>query len=63
VTVEKVKFVSELQQVCGFLQVLQFPPPIKLTADITGILLKVALNTIAPSLPPPNHNNTNHFSG
>ena len=28
------KFVSDLQQVCGFLQVLWFPPPIKLTAMI-----------------------------
>jgi len=28
------KFVSDLQQVCGFLQVLRFPPPIKLTATI-----------------------------
>jgi hypothetical protein len=31
-------------QVCGFLQVLQFPPPIKLTIT----MLKVALNTITP---------------
>ena len=32
---------------CGFLRVLRFPPPIKLTAThITEILLKVALNTI-----------------
>ena len=40
-----IKFVSELRQVCGFLQVLLFPPPIK---------LKVALNTITlhPSPPP-----------
>jgi hypothetical protein len=42
------KFVSDLQQVGGFLQVLWFPPPIKLTAnnsdDITKILLKVTLN-------------------
>ena len=29
-----IKFVSDLQQVCGFLQVLRFPPPIKLTATI-----------------------------
>jgi hypothetical protein len=40
------KFVSDLQQVGGFLQVLRFPPPIKLSHDITEILLKVALNTI-----------------
>jgi hypothetical protein len=29
-----IKFVSDLQQVGGFLQVLRFPPPIKLTAMI-----------------------------
>ena len=29
-----VKFVSELRQVCGFLRVLGFPPPRKLTATI-----------------------------
>jgi hypothetical protein len=29
-----VKFVSDLRQVCGFLRVLRFPPPIKLTAMI-----------------------------
>jgi hypothetical protein len=29
-----IKFVSDLQQVCGFLRVLQFSPPIKLTATI-----------------------------
>ena len=29
-----IKFVSDLQQVCGFLWVLRFPPPIKLTAII-----------------------------
>ena len=29
-----IKFVSDLRQVCGFLQVLRFPPPIKLTATI-----------------------------
>ena len=29
-----IKFVSDLQQVSGFLRVLQFPPPIKLTATI-----------------------------
>ena len=28
------KFVSDLRQVSGFLQVLRFPPPIKLTAII-----------------------------
>ena len=39
-----IKFVSDLRQVGGFLRVLWFPPPIKLTA--TEILLKLALNTI-----------------
>ena len=29
-----IKFVSDLRQVDGFLQVLRFPPPIKLTAMI-----------------------------
>ena len=29
-----VKFVSDLQQVGGFLRVLRFPPPIKLTTTI-----------------------------
>jgi len=29
-----IKFVSDLQQVGGFLRVLLFPPPIKLTATI-----------------------------
>jgi hypothetical protein len=29
-----IKFVSDLQQVGGFLQELQFPPPIKLTATM-----------------------------
>jgi hypothetical protein len=29
-----IKFVSDLQQVSVFLQVLRFPPPIKLTATI-----------------------------
>jgi hypothetical protein len=39
-----IKFVSDLWQVGDFLQVLRFPPPIKLTAnDITELLLKVAL--------------------
>ena len=45
-----IKFVSDLQQVSGFLRVLGFPPPIKLTRhNITEILLKVALNTIKPT--------------
>jgi hypothetical protein len=29
-----INFVSDFQQVSGFLRVLQFPPPIKLTATI-----------------------------
>ena len=29
-----IKFVSDLQQIGGFLRILQFPPPIKLTAMI-----------------------------
>ena len=29
-----IKFVSDLRQVGGFLQVFRFPPPIKLTAMI-----------------------------
>jgi hypothetical protein len=45
-----IKFVSDLRQVSGFLRVLRFPPPIKLTNhDITEILLKVALHTINQS--------------
>ena len=43
-----IKLVSDLQQVYGL---LRFPPPIKLTHDITEILLKVALNSITK----PNH--------
>ena len=31
---EVIKFVSDLRQVDGFLQVLWFPPPIKLTTAI-----------------------------
>jgi len=38
-----IKFVSDLRQIGGFLQVLRFPPD---HHDITEILLKVALNTI-----------------
>jgi hypothetical protein len=29
-----IKFVSDMQQISGFLRVLQFPPPIKLTATM-----------------------------
>jgi hypothetical protein len=38
----------------GFLQVLQIPPSIKLTAwhNITEILLKMTLNTISLTLTP-----------
>ena len=39
------QFVSDLRQVGGF---LRFHPPIKLTATIIEILLKVALNTVTP---------------
>jgi hypothetical protein len=40
------------RQVGGFLLVLRFPPPIKTDryVIITGILLKVALNTITHNL-------------
>jgi hypothetical protein len=39
------KFVSHLRYVGGFLRVLRFPPPIKLTAvKKTEILLKMAIN-------------------
>jgi hypothetical protein len=42
-----IKFVSDLQQVGGFLRILWFPPPIKTDChDITETLLKVSLNTI-----------------
>ena len=41
-----VKLDCDLRQVGGFLRVLRFPPPMKLTHNITEILLKVALNTI-----------------
>jgi hypothetical protein len=41
------EFDSDLRQVGGFLRVLRFPPPIKLTTnDIAEILLTVALSTI-----------------
>ena len=49
-----IKFVSDLRQVGGFLRVLWFPPPNKTDChDITEILLKVVLNAIALTLPPP----------
>ena len=45
-----IKFLSDLRQVSGFLWVLQFPSLIKKKKkdrhEITGLLLKVALNTI-----------------
>ena len=45
-----IKFVSDSRQIGGFLRVLRFPPPIKLTRnDIAEILFKVALNTINPT--------------
>ena len=45
-----IKFVSDLWQIGGFLRVLRFPPPIKLTDYIAKILLKVAINTITLTL-------------
>jgi len=50
-----IKFVSNLRQVSGFLRVLRFTPPIKLTATIyrvTEILLKVVSNTKNQTKPP-----------
>jgi hypothetical protein len=44
-------YVRKLPVTCefgGFIRVLWFPPPIKLTNDITEILLKVTLNIIPP---------------
>jgi hypothetical protein len=43
-----VKFVSDLQQVGGFLWVVRFPPPIKLTGchNKIEILLKMVLISI-----------------
>ena len=40
-----IKFVSDLRQIGGFLQVLRFPPPIKLTAMIITEILLRKLNT------------------
>jgi hypothetical protein len=46
-----IEFVSDLRQVCRFLQVLQFHLQIKLTATyLTEILLKVVLSTITLTL-------------
>jgi hypothetical protein len=36
-----IKFVSDLLQVGGFLRVLRFPPPIKLTAASDYLLIKL----------------------
>jgi hypothetical protein len=44
-----IKFVIDFQKVGGFLRVLRFPPPIKLTTTIAEISFKVAVNTISPS--------------
>ena len=43
-----IKFVDDLRQVTGFIHILSFPPPIKLTAMIYKNVaeMKVALNTI-----------------
>jgi hypothetical protein len=38
-----IKFVSDLLQVCGF---LWFPPPIKLTHNVTETLLKVTIKNL-----------------
>ena len=58
----KLKFVSDLRQVCGFLRVLRFPPPIKLTSHfVTEILLKVALSTIKPNQTNPQNFNLSNF--
>ena len=43
-----IRFIYDLRQVVGFLQVLWFPPIKPTDHDIIGILLKVALNTITP---------------
>ena len=40
------QFVSNLQQIGGFLHIVWFPQPIRHHHDIAEILLKVALNTI-----------------
>ena len=40
-----IKIVGDLQQFCCFLRMLQFLPPMKMTHDLTEILLKKALNT------------------
>jgi hypothetical protein len=45
-----IKFVSDFRQVSGFLRLLRFPSPIKLSHDITEKLLKVALNNITLTL-------------
>ena len=41
-----IKFISDLRQVGGFLRVLIFSPPMKLTSTISVILLKVVFYTI-----------------
>jgi hypothetical protein len=38
-----IKLVSDLWQVSGFLWVIRFPPPIKLTAMFEGVMHKVLL--------------------
>ena len=48
------KFDRDLQQVGGFLRVLQSPPPIKLTTnDLIEILLKAQAHGAWISFPPP----------
>ena len=41
-----IKFVSDLRQVGGFIQVLRFPPPIKHKLDVTHDLLEMAFKVI-----------------
>jgi hypothetical protein len=65
-----IKFVSDLRQLGGFLQVLLFPPNKTDRHDISEILLKVALNTSkqtnqkiishGPKFSNPQHINWNH---
>jgi hypothetical protein len=57
-----INFVSDLWQVSGFLKVLRFHPPKKLTPQYNWNIVKVALNTINQTKP--NHHLrkfTRHF--
>jgi hypothetical protein len=44
-----IKFVNDLRQVGGFLWVLWFPPPIKLTATISKVVVSTIALTIITS--------------